>query len=127
MLGAGNHFKSQIAAFEPAFFNQDATEASHVFGAAAAFFGAHVEPDSRTGGQSYARGKIQNPTAVPPHGGRKDGKLPKHLRETGSKINCQKAAERGAAESCICGAGERAILRFHERFYFFEQHLAVTV
>src|ERR1700733_8825626 len=50
MLGAGNHFESQIAALVPAFFNQDVTEAPNVFGAAAAFFGAHVEPDSRTAG-----------------------------------------------------------------------------
>jgi hypothetical protein len=51
MLGAGNYFESQIPAFAPAFFNQDATEASHVFGAAAAFFSANIEPDSRTAGQ----------------------------------------------------------------------------
>ena len=82
MLGARNHLEAQIPAFVPAFFNQDATEASHVFGAAAAFFSAHVEPDSRAAGQCHARGKIQNPTAVPPYGRRKDGELPENLRET---------------------------------------------
>src|ERR1700730_7832588 len=73
MLGTENYFKAQIAALAPAFFYQNAAQLLHLVGAAAAFLGADIEPDSRAALQIQASGKIQNPPAIPPYRGRKHG------------------------------------------------------
>src|SRR5580704_7151116 len=127
VLGAGNCFEMQIAAVAPAFFDQNAAQLLNVVRAAAAFFGAHIQPNSRTALQIHASGKIENPAAIPPHRRRKYGQLAEDLGEAKAEIDAKKPAKRRAAQPRIYRARERAIFSVDERHDLFEQHLAVAI
>src|SRR3981189_814946 len=94
MLSAVDTLVGEIFAKLPTFLKEDVAKLFNIGDDARTFFGADVEPDSRTGLDRSGGGEAMDPPLLPPNRWRERYEPTEDLRMFQSKIEGQQSAQR---------------------------------
>jgi len=110
----------------PAALEEAAVEEIGVAEVAEAFAGAHVEPDAEAGFGAGAADAVEDGALVPPDAGAHDGGLAEDVGVVEGEGEGDEAAERGATDGGVFGAGEGAEVEVDEGFELLDEEAAVA-